>query len=276
MDFFNTLLSLIKERGLFHCFYVDRLHIYFDARVPQSDLLELKALSEKNLLHPRTLEGYIHLTQKLELFQLNADNLERLKTICETSKGDYKINYIELALDFYSKKKAKVKCLRRFFNKHLVQLGKSSQEKPYFNNTKGTHYYHRKKKPVRLVLYSKKPFRWKKGYSCVHLEYRYKGLDALRQLGIITINDIVNFDHAAFWQQQLDLRKPDFKDIGNYLAEQEGRSISNTALNKKGQRFFEQLSSLQKLFYNHPEFTKVFSTINTPEALNKFINQAFS
>jgi hypothetical protein len=276
----EILLPVAKSHGFKIHFYVDRLRIYFDARIPESDLLRLKELSPKNMLfRPCTLEHYIHLNQRMELFQLDDNRLKELKAICEASNSDYKITYLELAVDFSNKSRRKVNGLRQFFNKHLVNPKKrKSKKQAQFCDFKDTHYYNNKNDLIRMALYSKKRYRWDKSRFCVHLEYRYKGLKNLEKLGILTVNDIVAFDHQKYWQQQLDLRKPNFKAIGEYLAKKNKQSISNAALNKKANKFFNGLASLQEWLKEHPKHPKLetlFPVINTPEALKKFMDQAF-
>ncbi|MDP1614556.1 MAG: hypothetical protein Q8L68_02045 [Methylococcales bacterium] len=279
MNSLEMLISLAKTYGFgTHC-YIDRLSVYFDARVPETDLLKLKKLSPKNkLIQPCTLEGHIHLSQKLELYQLDDVSLKLLSRICKSSGGDYKITYIELAMDFYSASKEDVNKLRLFFNRHLVRLGKSSKKQPYFHDAEGTHYFNKKADSVRMVMYSNKPYRWDKNYFCVHLECRYSGLDALKSIDIITAKDITDFDHLAYWKQCLDLRKPNFKAIGENSAE---NNVSEQALNKRGSKFFDRLKSLQKYLNENPELIKdktkfktLFPPMNTNEALEKFFSRA--
>lgn len=241
--------------------------------LPESDLLRLKKRSKKNtLICPCTLEGYVDLSQKMELFQLDDNTLKLLRRICE-SDGNYKINYIELAMDFSSKSQSKTDTLRQFFNKHLVSVGKGKGAKtsPHFNNEKGTHYYH-ELGPIRLVMYNSKTFRWDTSRFCVHLEHRYRGLDTLKILDILTAKDVVDFDHLVHWEQHLDLRKPNFKAIGEYVANSD---VSDNALNKRGNRFFDHLNSLQEFLQMHPEQITLFPSMDTDEALEKFLDRAF-
>ena len=267
------LIVLAKRYGFETHLYIDKLVVYFDTRVPESDLLRLKKRSKKNtLISPCTLEGYVHLSQKMELFQLDDDTLKLLRRICE-SNGDYKINYMELVMDFSSKSQLKTDTLRQFFNKHLVNTGKSKGAKtsPYFKDDRGTHYYH-ELGPIRMVMYNSKTFRWDTSRFCVHLEHRYRGLNTLKTFGIVTARDVVDFDHLAYWEKCLDLRKPNFKAIGEYVANSD---VSDNALNKRGNRFFDRLNSLQEFLQMNPEQLTLFPSMDTDEALEKFFGRAF-
>jgi len=272
MNLLESLIPLAQDYGFKEHFYIDRLTVYFDSRVSETDLLKLKKRSPKNkLIQPSTLEGHTHLCQKLELFQLDDHSIKLLKRIGE-SGGDYKITYIELAMDFSSKSESDAENLRLFFNRHLVWVGKSSKKQPYFHDTEGTHYFNKKADLIRMVIYSNKRSRWDPTRFCVHLECRYSGLEALKKLDIITIKDITNFDYLAYWKHCLDLRKPNIKAIGEHLSENQ---VSDNALNKKGNKFFSRLESLQAYLTEHPELITLFPPINTTEALEKFFHRAF-
>ena len=271
-DYLETLILLAKRRGFKTHFYIDRLSVYFDARVSNDDLMQLKNCSPKNkLISPSTLEGYIHLSQKLELYQLDDDTLDLLKECCESNSA-YKITYIELAMDLSNTSKLKVDTLRSFFNKHLVKIRKNSQIPPYFIDINDAHYYNDLSDSIRLVIYSDKPFRFNRKRFCVHLECRYKGLDALKTLEILIAKDVVDFDHQMYWEQRLDLRKPSFKAMGEYLGNSD---VSDNALNKRGCKFFDKLHSLQELLSKSPEQIKLFPSMATDEALEKFLDRAF-
>jgi hypothetical protein len=208
----------------------------------------------------------------LELFQLDDHPLKLLRNICEKYDADYRINYLELAMDISSKSEPKVEKLRQFFNKHLVDLGKSkSKSQPYFYDDKGTHYYNKQEDSIRLALYSDKVFRWDKKRFCVHLEYRYSELDALRSAGIVTAKDVVDCNQARYWEKQLDLRIPNFKGIGEYFAK---RDLSHQGLNNKGKKYFNELGSLQKDLAENPKLIEFFTPITTDKALEKFFKQA--
>ncbi len=275
MNTLTTLISLAEDYGFETRFYIDRLSVYFDARTSESDLLKLEKRSSKNkLIQPCTLEGHIHLSQKLELYQLDNTALKLLKRTCD-SGGDYKINYIELALDFASQSQSDVEYLRQFFNRHLVRL--SPKKPPHFHDEDGTYYFNKPADKDKLVMYSEKPYRWNTDLYCVHLECRYSGLEALKKLDIITVNDMTDFDHEAYWQKRLDLRKPSFKEIGLYLSEED---VSDKALNKKGNKFFDQLPSLQGFLNENTGLRKderdtLFPAMNTDEAVEKFFVRAF-
>ncbi len=273
-DTFETLLSLIKNYGFKPRFYIDRLHLYVDARVSETELLKLEKRRQANILiQPCTLEGHIYVNRKIELYQLGKGSLQSLKRLCE-SDGDYKITYLELAMDFYSESQSDIDLLRQFFNKHLVQLKKSQRSKklPYFCDVKETYYYNKEKDSIRLAVYSDKPYRWKPSLFCVHIEYRYSGLKALKSLGILTAKDIVDFDHIAYWKQHLDLRRPNIKAIGEHRAKMK---MSDNALNKKGNKFFDESPCLQKLLKDDPQLILFFPSMATGQAIEKYLERAF-
>lgn len=290
-ELLRSLISLAENHGLKTKFYIDRLTVYFDSRASVDDINKLVDLAEKNMLtRPCTLEGHIHLSQKVELFQLDEKALELLHNICQSS-GDYKFNYIELALDFYSKKMSNAENANLFFNKHLVHKRNANDSNNFYHHIHngedaeqgltreydtdghGTQYYSPKRDKIRFLMYDNKKFRWDDRYSCVHLEYRYVGLDKLKKLGIITVKDLISFDHFSHWQQRLNLRKPNIKAIGEQIGK--NNNVSTQALNTRGNRFFNHLTSLQEYLQDNPEHFELFPALNTEEALAKFFTRCF-
>lgn len=286
-ELLHVLLDYTQKHGINHHTYIDRLTIYFDSRASSADLVKLESLSKKNQLTcPCQMKGYMHFDRKLELFQLDKKAIKLLQRVCST-EADYRITYIELSLDFFSKNVEKLKNLRMFFNKCLVRKRKSKNGKSYYFTpyidedtdyqsipenicfdsgiTFLTHYYNQKiQDKVRFALYGEDDdYRWDESYGYVHLEYRYSGLDAVKSLGIITARDLVVFDHLNYWCERLDLRHPILKELGRFKSKGE----SAQSLNNNGKKLFNSIVSLQAYLSFHPNHSACFEPITTETRL---------
>lgn len=284
---FNALLEHADKHAIKHKTYIDKLVIYFDLRVPQANIEKLKSLSVKNILNIKPLKCFPHLDRRLELHQLDQTALDLLLETCSL-KSDYRMNYIELALDFYALKTEKLFNLRRFFYKHMVNAKSKTSNTPFyfcpsqadktvFESTHelyydpgietATHYHYPKKEKFRFALYSgDNSFRWDKRYGCIHLEYRHADMDKLERLGIFTINDLIKFDHDRYWQEQLDLRHPRLKELGELFSQ----GTSATSFNKNGNKFFNKLTSLQAYLSINPDAADLFTPMTTVNCLHKY------
>jgi len=71
---------------------------------------------------------------------------------------------------------------------------------------------------------------------CTHIEHRASGSAAIADVGIIGLDDLIDFDHPAFWERHIHLyRLPSQKAIGYQLAKASGAylEISDAAFRKR-------------------------------------------
>lgn len=286
---FEALLAHAAEHGLKHHFYIDRLHIFLDARAPQDLVVKLKSLSKKNkIISPCTLEGYININQKLELYQVDKKAIKLLKALNSTNTF-YRINYVEIALDFYSTNTESLSRLRQFINKHLI-VKRGSHKTPFYfrfydeddvdpkrkpieagcyDKAKGEliHYANPQVDDIRSVCYSDKSgYRFDESKGYVHLEHRHRGLDTLRKLDFLTINDLLTFDYLSYWQDRLRLVRPNINTLGSLS----NADVADNTLNKKGNRLFDKIQILQAYLSFYPEHQHCFEPITTEKCLKKF------
>lgn len=292
-DILGALLKHTAKHKIQHHYYFDRLSIYFDAHAPHDLLNELESLSGKNkLIRPSTLHGYIRFNQKLELYQVDDKALAILEKISKTTTA-YLINYIEIAIDFYGKKQESLSKLRCFFNKHLIAKRRGSKKIFYFYcynkpaaddatqpkefvekdcydiaNSELTHYFSAKKKSVRSVIYNdSKNYRWDTQYGYVHIEFRYSGLEAVGNLDILTIDDLIKFNHFSYWRKNLVIMQPIQKLLGEIDSPFASKN-SNPA--KRGKYLFDKIQSLQAFMSIYPEHINCFKDMTTEQAVEKF------
>ena len=66
--------------------------------------------------------------------------------------------------------------------------------------------------------------------NCLHLEWRVSTARACRSLGIVTLQDLIDFDHKAFWQAKLEhVYAVDSERLGRLLRNRRRRTRSQSA-----------------------------------------------
>lgn len=112
------------------------------------------------------------------------------------------------------------------------------------------------------------------GLPCAHIEYRVSGSAANADVGIVSLSDLIGFDHFAFWDTAIRLYDlPMRKNLGRRLADAEGRSLDLTdaALRKRAAKWMLDFSIQDSCGCNfimhnallaHPEFCSMFKTLS--------------
>ena len=151
------------------------------------------------------------------------------------------INYVEPALDLETSSDAEARIVKDWLREYLtkayhgdkrvVDVGHTTYYGPrYVTKTDGR----RRAIRTNLVLYP----RLSKDFSCVprcRIEYRFNRADNVRAQGIDTLDDLIHFDHHAFWQKYLRLRKIDYQLYGKdcYYYSKLNREKRNTPIIKE-------------------------------------------
>ncbi|MBK6650138.1 MAG: hypothetical protein IPG42_10735 [Betaproteobacteria bacterium] len=111
---------------------------------------------------------------------------------------------------------------------------------------KGVHYFGHRKDPKVLAVYHDRPSKLNvpqaKGNHnpCLHIELRVTGSDTLNALGIASIEDLIRFDHAAFWNEALRFhRMPRRTELGRFLppATKRREDVGDAALRKRAREW---------------------------------------
>lgn len=112
------------------------------------------------------------------------------------------------------------------------------------------------------------------GLPCAHIEYRVSGSVANADVGIVSLSDLIGFDHFAFWNTAIRLFDlPMRKDLGRRLADAEGRTldVTDAALRKRAAKWMLDFSIQDSYGCNfimhnallaHPKFCRVFKTMS--------------
>ena len=230
---------------------------------------------------------------KIALFQPTRHCLRLLK---EALGHDIAVlvSYVEVAFDLPATSAKQARLKRNLF---LQSAKMRYQHHPVVLDEHGTVFYfgRRTKKKgnkwVRsghvLAAYSDKPSKLlnaqphEGSLPCTHVEHRASGSAAIADVGIIGLDDLIDFDHQTFWESHIQLfRLPLRKVLGYQLAKAAGGSleVSDSAFCKRAANW-ESEHSIQDAFDSNfilhnalreaPEQCKAFKKISFLEWLDE-------
>jgi hypothetical protein len=266
------LINLLADYGITTACYYDRLTIYFDGMTSEEDLALILKDNPNNKFLRQSLPHNDHFDRKIELFNpsdrclLQLANLDRVKSDCA-------ITYIEFSIDFMTNNLRAHNKFGRFLKLHLLHIpsNKSANSAQHHNINGETVYFSAKEDKKRFVMYSDKSPRKGSLKKCHHLEYRVSGWAEVKKQKIITIKNLIDFDHEMLWDSLLDLRRPNLAMLGEISG---NRSVSRQANHKRGVKVWASIDSIQEHIKNHAEREPAFIKM-TPESLGKWLNAAF-
>lgn len=203
--------------------FIDRMRIWFEKK-PNLDQDELGKLcgqvkphaGYKSWRDPRTGELMFNynFVYKLEIFQPSREALSYLKkeTDCE-----YRISYIEVALDYIAETINDIAIIRNFLEtswvkrwhstNRIIRVGGDAFLADYVHHAnEGTTYYCRRNASSNYVIYSDKLSKIVMR-PCCHLEVRLKGSGVIRRAKLDKFDDFLGADFfLIFWEKHLHLR----------------------------------------------------------------------
>jgi hypothetical protein len=241
--FMQELCTCFREHGIGVETFFDRVHLHLDGRTLLTDLKK----KDKHLEHE--LPGSPHLDRKLELFCYNSEELNR---IAAQIQGDYKIHYVEVAIDFVTNSKQALEMIESFFYDHLVR---EQSGQYHFHKKEKTVYFDPAERHSRIVCYSDKPSKRSNSKYCFHLEARLT--KKLTQEGIMLMDDLLSFDFLGFFDRTLDFRRVNRQRLGELISLSD-RSATRQTYCARGKTYFERMEILQKLLSEHKEYKSAF------------------
>lgn len=81
--------------------------------------------------------------------------------------------------------------------------------------------------------------------KCLHIEWRASGSASLAEIGLVTLDDLINFCHCCFWNTHVHLYQlPRKTELGQmlHLLSGSAREVSDTALRKRANGWLKQHS----------------------------------
>ncbi|MDD5581290.1 MAG: hypothetical protein PHY16_18725 [Methylobacter sp.] len=272
----QTLINQLSHYEVSTICYFDRIKIYLDLHATNTNLNGLLASNPKNTLIMKEFTPNSHLDKMLDLFQPDARDIKRLKVV----SGDCAINYIECAIDFMTDDTNILDSLCYFFNRHLIKATiKNYNRQFYFKEINHqTVYFTTATDDRRLVMYSDLLARKNTALQCLHLEYRIEGVEWVKNEGIITVNNLINFNHERLWDNLLDLRRYNLTKLGfqaGLLPLGNQNAPSRKTLHKWGAHESKTIESLQEYLQTNPEREPAFVDIKTTKALKELVDNVF-
>ena len=194
---------------------------------------------------------------QVELFQPTIKCLELLKAGIG-SDVRILINYAEIACDIpaTSKKQAK------WGQKQFIGSAKMLYQRQNVIRYEGTDYFGRResKRGNVLAVYADRPSKINNAKPaanakpCLHIECRVRGSTALANHGVVSLQDLILFDHESFWDKNIRIYQlPNLTNLGRLLGKINGSNsdISSTALRKRATKWMNDFRNDDGDFVMH-------------------------
>ena len=165
--------------------------------------------------------------QRIELKQPSEDALRWL-----AGHDDALINRLEIAIDYVFENQTRKDVAFEFLHRHIVRRwhgrnqaiklvsGKREnkrQPRVVDEIQDGETRYDAYRAPNKIVIYRNKHSRITGELHCLHLEWHLNLLKTVRGVGILSGQDLVEYDHRAFWEKRLLLRGVDPERLGRLI-----------------------------------------------------------
>jgi hypothetical protein len=203
------LASIVRPESI--TAYFDRLQVWLERPLTRQQLQLLRKLCGGKL-HSRAKRarfgrwGHSY-CQVLVLRRPSGLALELLRR-----HGGVMINMLECSLDWiFDEEESKDSACNLVGQLHVKKWRHSAHCVIHFGPTR---YSGPRKAPNVFVLYADKGARNSREPHCVHLEWRMQRAETLRRAGIRSIDDLLHFDHRAFWKSRLLLYDIDRVKLG--------------------------------------------------------------
>jgi hypothetical protein len=195
--------------------YIDQIQFWLIDPLDQHTLHLIKTQCGKGGLHVSNKRAKFNrrFRQRVQLRQ-PTENAFRLLA----QRNGILINGVEITLDLIFRNRAAKEAAADCLHQHLIRRWHGSrQEIRVRSDANGViqfRYDARRSAPNKIALYPEDFTRVTGELYCLHLEWRAKGVKALRAGGIKSPTDLLAFDHRAFWQKRLCLYDVDRRKLG--------------------------------------------------------------
>lgn len=232
----------------------DRIKFWLDANEFPGDLTRLSPHCQGAEFACQQMPFNARWKSSLELFQPTIECLEVLKAeIGQTTQ--VQLSYTEIVIDLIPR--SKKAGLSNFWCDQFLQAAVPKHHRNKAILHKGTWYFNRlahsdtsRRSKHVLAIYCDRPSKinnskWAKAPNCLHIEFRISSMEALSQIGLWTIDDLINFSHATFWGQHVHLYAlPNKTNLGRTLAQIAGSdsNVTGEALRRRADRWVRQYS----------------------------------
>jgi hypothetical protein len=235
--------TLIKPSAIYPFF--DKIQFWVCEPVDRKTLTQLRkqcgsgGIFAKN--GPARFDAQFH--QRVELRQPTDQALQWL-----TRRDDALINRAEITLDLVFKYRGDRDETWNFLHRYLVRrwhgkkqeirVVRSGESRPSVSDKYDTRYDAGRSAPNCIAFYKQGHSRVTGEVNCLHLEWRLKGLKAVRSIGIERGRDLLEFDHRQFWQERLLLVAANKERLGRLIRNQlNGKKSRISRIEQVGKNF---------------------------------------
>jgi hypothetical protein len=267
----NVFLSCLEARGFDVKFYYDRIKLYATSANKKAKLDRVCATEDQQKIIPRALIHHDDMSLMIDAHQPDSAYFGRLKN---SLTGDYVINYAEFAMDILVRNKKQVPKLRALLNELLVFERKRCDDRFPYGQYQDTHYFGQRinLKDI-LAIYSDKKSKVAPHSHCVHMEIRLFGSKILKNFGVYTIQDLIDFEHEKIWAKYLDLRDVNYTKLGR-LVTGEKVGLTDSSYRRHGKKHFTEYAGSQHLLMKHPQFSTAFAPIKNKRMFKSRLDSA--
>jgi hypothetical protein len=150
---------------------------------------------------------------------------------------------------------------------------KGTEENHHKYDEEGTRYYGPRKSDSNVLAMYIRDSKLNDNKVCLHLEWRFNGIGQLKEQGIITLRQLMAFDHVNFWNSRLDLLEPNLTVLGQKCSSKWDKT-SRQADYRRGQQKWDKIKVLQQFLQEQPHCASAFTTITTASKLGSFLTNA--
>jgi hypothetical protein len=127
---------------------------------------------------------------------------------------------------------------------------------------------------MRKPCYAMSSSKVRKSKKCWHLEWRFQGIEQLKELQAITIAQLLKLDHQDFWKKHLDIRYPTFCTLGEMCLTKK-KVTTRQADTDRGKKVWSEITVLQKFLKENQKLIKAFQQIDSESRLEEWIKKYF-
>jgi hypothetical protein len=188
--------------------YVDKVQLWLKTPLTRKQYLSLESQRDDRLhVHSQPMKYNPTYKQRLQLRQPSREEQLWLSTL-----EGVLFNDLELSLDWTFDSKQELNHSHVFVCKYHVKPWHGKQKVNFFENSR---YTSRKRRVANnLDLYADKECRITGELYCLHMDWRVKGVQALRRADIGSIPELLTLDLRQFWEQRLIMRAVDYRALG--------------------------------------------------------------
>jgi hypothetical protein len=239
-----------KPAELIPIFGYDRITLWLDHSELPIAIDRLKEHCTDIVATAMQMPYQARLKFKLEIFQPTLGCLRLLAGALGHNIA-VSLTYVEIACDIPADNR---KLAREARNTFLASVRLRYQRRP-FEPEKGSWYCGQRPDTTVTVVYADRPSKLNNARPapgaplCLHIEQRISGSASLAGIGMVSVDDLIQFDHQKFWNKRIYLYQlPKPTTLGRLLAKVNGADadVSGSALRKRARRWHAQHSKEDK------------------------------